>query len=158
MDRLSKCAHLIALPAQFSTITLSPIFISEIYRLHGMAKTIVSDRDRVFVSRFWKEIFRLYGTKLAFSSAYHPQSDGQTEVTNRILETYLWCFVGDSPQLWVRYLPLAEFWYNSTFQSAIKMTPYEVLYGRSLQTCAHTSLVPPLWLLSMRLLHRKNRY
>lgn len=130
VDRLSKYSHFIALPAQFSAVTLAPIFISEIYRLHGMPKSIVSDRERVFVSQFWKELFRLHGTKLAFISAYHPQSDGQTEVTNRILETYLRCFVCDSPQLWVRYLPLAEYWCNSTFQSTIKLTPFEVLYGR----------------------------
>lgn len=59
VDRLSKYAHFVALPGQFSTVTLAPIFISEIYRLHGMPKTIVSDRDRVFVSKFWRELFRL---------------------------------------------------------------------------------------------------
>lgn len=130
IDRLSKYAHFVALPGQFSATTLAPIFLTEIYRLHGMPKTIVSDRDSVFVSTFWGELFRLHGTKLAFSSAYHPQTDGQTEVTNRILETYLRCLVGDSPHLWVRYLPLAEYWYNSTYQSSLRMTPFEVLYGR----------------------------
>lgn len=80
--------------------------------------------------KFWCELFRLSGTKLAFSRAYHPQSDGQTEVTNQILETYLRCFVGDTPKLWVHYLHSAEYWYNSCFQSAIKMTPFEALYGR----------------------------
>lgn len=83
------------------------------------------------MSKFWREMFRLSGTTLAFSSAYHLQTDGQTEVKNRILETYLRCFVGDAPNRWVQYLHLAEFWYNTSFQSAIKMTPFEALYGRS---------------------------
>lgn len=130
IDILSKYAHFVALPSQFSAVTLAPIFISEIYRLHGMPKSIVSDRDHVFVSHFWRELFRLHGTKLAFSSAYHPQSNGQTEVANRILESYLRCFVGDSPHHWLRYLPLAEFWFNSTDQFSLCSTPFEVLYGR----------------------------
>lgn len=130
IDRLTKYAHFIALPAHYSAVSLAPVFMSEIYRLHGMPKTIVSDRDRVFVSRFWQELFKLNGTTLCFSSAYHPQSDGQTEVTNRILQTFLRCFVSDTPKLWVSMLPLAEHWYNSSYQSAIKMTPFEALYGR----------------------------
>lgn len=130
IDRLTKYAHFIALPAHYSAVSLAPVFMSEIYRLHGMPKTIVSDRDRVFVSRFWQELFKLNGTTLCFSSAYHPQSDGQTEVTNRILQTFLRYFVSDTPKLWVSMLPLAEHWYNSSYQSAIKMTPFEALYGR----------------------------
>jgi len=95
-----------------------------------MPRTIVSDRDRLFVSQFWRELFKLQGTTLAFSSAYHPQTDGQAEVTNRILETYLRCFVSDNPKLWVSFLPLAEYWYDTSYQSAICMTPFEALYGR----------------------------
>lgn len=130
VDRLTKYAHFLALPAQFSAATLAPIFLSEIYKLHGMPKSIVSDRDRVFLSHFWRELFRLMGTTLAYSSTYHPQSDGQTEVTNRILETYLRYFVSDSPAAWTQFFPLAEYWYTSSYQSAIKMTPFEALYGR----------------------------
>lgn len=131
VDRLTKYAHFLALPTQFFAATIAPIFLSEIYKLHGMPETIVIDHDRVFVSHFWRELFRLMGTTLAYSSAYHPQSDGQIEVINRILENYLRCFVSETPNLWHKFLHLAEYWYNSSFQSAIKMTPFEALYGRS---------------------------
>lgn len=127
IDRLTRYAHFIALPTQFTAISLAQVFLAEIYRLHGMPKPIVSDRDRVFVSKFWRELFRLNGTKLAFRSAYHPESDGQTMVTNRILETYRRCYVSDAPKQWVHFLHLAEYWYNSSFQSAIKMPPFEAL-------------------------------
>lgn len=131
VDRLSKYAHFIALPTNFSATTIAPIFLAKIYRLHGMPKTIVSDCDCVFVSKFFQELFKLNGTKLCFNSAYHPPTDGQTEVLNRVLETYLRCFVCDSPKLWLQFLHLAEYWYNSSYQSAIRMSPFEALYGRA---------------------------
>ncbi|KAL0431502.1 UNVERIFIED_CONTAM: Transposon Ty3-G Gag-Pol polyprotein [Sesamum radiatum] len=129
VDRLTKYAHFIGLTS-FSASSLAATFAVEIYRLHGMPKSIVSDRDPLFLSRFWRELFRLSGTKLAYSSAYHPQSDGQTEVLNRVLETYLRCFVSDEPRLWFQFLHLAEFWYNSNHHSAIGMSPFQPLYGR----------------------------
>lgn len=130
VDRLSKYSHFVSLPAQFSTATLAPIFIAEIFHLHGMPKSFVSDRDRIFISKFWRELFRSSGTTLKFSSAYHPETDGQSEVTYRTLETYLRCFVCDVPKRWVQYLPLAEYWYNTKYHFALRLTPFEVLYGR----------------------------
>lgn len=130
VDRLTKYGHFIALPSGYSAIHIAVIYMTEIYKLHGIPKSIVSDRDRVFISKFWKELFRLSGTQLAFSSAYHPQSDGQTEVTNHTLETYLRCYVTDTPRNWLQYLHLAEYWYNTTYHSAIQMTPFQALYGR----------------------------
>jgi hypothetical protein len=101
VDCFSKSAHFIRLPSSYTAVSLAPLFLAEIYRLHGMPKTIVSDRDKIFVSKFWKEIFKLSGTTLAFSSAYHPELDGQTEVVNRILQTYLRCFACDDPKCWL---------------------------------------------------------
>jgi len=131
VDRFSKSAHFIPLSSSYTAVSLAPLFLTEIYCLHGMPKTIVSDRDRIFVSKFWKEIFKLSGTTLAFSSAYHPESDRQTEVVNRILQTYLQCYACDDPKRWLNYLHIAEFWYNTSYQSSIRMTPFEALYGRS---------------------------
>ncbi|KAL0319962.1 UNVERIFIED_CONTAM: Retrovirus-related Pol polyprotein from transposon.6 [Sesamum radiatum] len=130
VDRLTKYAHFIGLPPRFSASSLAGTFAVEIYRLHSMPRSIVSDRDPLFLSTFWCELFRLSGTRLAFSSAYHPQSDGQTEVLNRVLETYLRCFVNEEPCLWFRFLHLAEFWYNSSHHSSIGMSPFHALYGR----------------------------
>ncbi|KAJ0575909.1 putative nucleotidyltransferase, Ribonuclease H [Helianthus annuus] len=129
VDRLSKFAHFIALPAHYTAFSLATVFLKEVFKLHGLPKTIVSDRDPIFVSRFWKELFKQMGTKLIHSSAYHPQTDGQTEVVNRCLETYLRAFIFDTPSKWERYLYMAEFSYNTNFHGAINMTPFKALYG-----------------------------
>ncbi|KAL0340385.1 UNVERIFIED_CONTAM: hypothetical protein Sradi_4555300 [Sesamum radiatum] len=109
VDRLSKSAHFVGLPSRFSAASLTAAFATEIYLLHGMPKTIVSDRDPLFLSHFRQELFKINGTSLAFSSAYHPQSDGQTEVLNRVLETFLCCFISEEPKRWMRFMHLAEF-------------------------------------------------
>lgn len=85
----------------------------------------------VFTSLFWQELFKLMGTELCLSTAYHPQSDGQTEIVNKCLENYLRCMCGDCPKQWVNWLSLAEWWYNSSYHSSIKTTPFYAVYGHN---------------------------
>jgi len=99
IDRLSKFGHFIALKAYFNSKCVAEAFINHVAKLHGFPKTIVFDRDRVFISSLWQHLFKAQGTTLAMSSAYHPQSDGQTEVLNKTLEMYLRCYVFENPKL-----------------------------------------------------------
>lgn len=108
-DRLTKFSHFIAMPSKFSAKDLAIRFSVEIFRLHGIPKSIVSDRDPLFLSTFWKEQFRVQGTTLKYSSAYHPETDGQTEVVNIFLETYLRCCTSENPKKWFKFLHLEEF-------------------------------------------------
>lgn len=89
LDRQSKYAHFGALPSNFNTVMVANLFIDMVVKLHGIPRSIVFDRDRVFTSKFWKELHKKSGTTINLTSAYHPQSDGQTEVLNRSLEQYL---------------------------------------------------------------------
>ena len=111
--------------------TVAKLFLDNVYRLHGLPQTIISDRDRIFTSQFWQTLFKLAGVDLRLSTSYHPQTDGQTERLNQCLETYLRCFVHACPTKWLQWLPLAEFWYNSSLHSALGHSPSEVLYGRA---------------------------
>lgn len=101
----------------------------EIFRLHELALAIISDRDKIFTSKVWQELFKLCHTELRLSSAYHPQTDGQTERVNQCLEGYLRCALHSCPCNWSKWLALAEYWYNTSFHSVVGRAPFEVIYG-----------------------------
>ncbi|KAG8501005.1 hypothetical protein CXB51_003048 [Gossypium anomalum] len=130
IDKLTKSAHFIPVRMDFSLDKLAELYISEIVRLHGVPLSIISDRDPRFTSRFWKKLQKALGTKLSFSTAFHPQTDGQSEKVIQVLEDMLRCCVLEFQGSWEKYLPLVEFAYNNSYQSSLKMAPYEALYGR----------------------------
>jgi transposase InsO family protein len=130
VDRFSKYCHFIPLAHPYSAESVAQAFFTEIVRLHGIPQSMVSDRDSVFTSTFWRELMRLTGPKLHMTSTFHPQSDGQTEAANKVIVMYLRCFTGDRPRQWLRWLPWAEYIYNTAYQSSLKDTPFKVVYGR----------------------------
>jgi hypothetical protein len=134
IDRLTKIAHFLSVKTYYPVITYAQIYIARILSLHGVPKTILSDNGPQFVSKFWEELHKSLGTKLLHSSAYHPQTSGQNERVNQILEVMLRACVLEYPQKWDECLPLAEFSYNNSYQESIKMAPFEALYGRRCRT------------------------
>ena len=134
VDRLTKNAHFLAVNLRMSMVKLAQLYISEIVRLHGVPSSIVSDRDPRFTSRFWQTLQGAMGSRLAMSSAYHPQTDGQSERTIQSLEDLLRTCVLDHLGTWDEVLPLVEFTYNNSFHTSIGMAPYEALYGRRCRT------------------------
>lgn len=129
VDRFTKYAHFIPLKHPFTTQGVARLIMDNVVKLHGFPKSIVSDRDRIFTSVFWKELFALFDTTLMRSSTYHPKTDGQSERVNQCLEMYLRCSVHDSPKKWKSWLSLAEIWYNTSFHTALGCSPFKALYG-----------------------------
>lgn len=130
VDRLSKCAHFIGLAHPFTAIQVAQAYLDNIFKLHGWPRSIVSDKDVVFLSHFWQALFSLHGIDLLLSSAYHPATYGQTEVVNRCLETYLRCMCGKKEKDWSLWLPFSEWWYNTHYHTSSQKTPYEIVYNQ----------------------------
>jgi hypothetical protein len=136
VDKLSKMVHIAACKTEINAIDSAKLFMHEVHRLHGMPRKIVSDRDGRFTGNFFKEVTRLMGTRQAFSTAFHPQTDGQTERMNRVLEDMLRHYVGPYHNDWDDYLGLAEFAINNAFQASIQNTPFMMVYGQHPNTPA----------------------
>jgi transposase InsO family protein len=115
VDRFSKYAHFVPLGHPYTATSVAKVIFEEIVRLHGLPESIVNDRDPVFTSKFWTELFKLSGVKLHLTPAFHPQSDGQVEVVNKVITMYLRCLIGDRLRQWLKWLPWAEYCYNTAF-------------------------------------------
>jgi transposase InsO family protein len=129
VDRLKKTSHFLPVKTNHPIFVYAQLYVARILSLHGVPKTIVSDRGQQFVSKFWEELHKSLGTKLLHSLAYHPQTSGQTERVNKILEDILQACVLEFSQKWDDCLPLAEFSYNNNYQESVKMALFEALYG-----------------------------
>jgi hypothetical protein len=105
VDHFTKYAHFIPLKHPYTAISVARVLFDIVVKLHGLPQSIVSDRDKVFTSSVWKELFKLMGVQLHLSTAYHPQTDSHTKRVNQCLEMYLRCSVGDSPAKWKSWLP-----------------------------------------------------
>jgi transposase InsO family protein len=134
MDRLTKVAYFIPVKTTCSGARLAELYMARIVCLHGVSKKIMSDRGSQSTSRFWQKLHECLDTKLNFSSAYHPQADGQTERTNQVLEEMLRACALKHGGSWDKSLPYANFSYNNSYQASLKMTPFEALNGRKCRT------------------------
>ncbi|GJT99677.1 putative reverse transcriptase domain-containing protein [Tanacetum coccineum] len=130
IDRLTKSAHFLPMRETDSTEKLTRLYMKEIVARHGIPVSIISDRDSHFTSRVWQSLHKALGTQLNLSTAYHPQTDGQSERTIQTLEDMLRACVIDFGNGWDRHLPLVEFSYNNSYHTSIKAAPFEALYDR----------------------------
>lgn len=125
MDHLSKRAHFVTMSNLMLVVFVAHTFSKHVVKHHRILRTLVSDRDRIFMSSFWRDLFCLQGTTLKHSSTYYLQ----TEVVNQCLKEYLHCFIMTKPSNWSKYLHLVEYWYNSFKHSSIGMLSFEATFG-----------------------------
>ncbi|GJT19478.1 putative reverse transcriptase domain-containing protein [Tanacetum coccineum] len=130
VDRLTKSAHFLPIRENDPLDKLARLYLNRIVARHGIPVSIICDRDGRFTSNFWKSFQKALGTDISMSTAYHPETDGQSERTIQTLEDMLRACVIDFGKGWVKHLPLAEFSYNNSYHASIKAAPYEALYGR----------------------------
>jgi hypothetical protein len=138
VDRLTKVAHFIPVKTTYTSAKLAEIYMKRIVCLHGVPKSIMSDRGTQFTSHFWKQLHESLETRLEFSTAFHPQTNGQTKRVNQVLEDMLRACALDYGSSWDDNLPYAEFSYNNSYEASIEMAPFEALYGKKCTT-------PLLW-------------
>jgi hypothetical protein len=129
VDRLTKMAHFVPCKKTSSSEDTARLFLDNVYRYHGLPDDIVSDRGTQFVSKFWRSLFEILKVDIKLSSAFHPQTDGQTERVNQVLEQYLRCSINYQQDDWTVYLSLAEFAYNNTLHASTQKTPFFSNYG-----------------------------
>jgi hypothetical protein len=130
VDRLTKMVHLVPTTTDVSAEGTAKLYVDNVFRHHGLQDEFVSDRDVRFTSRFWQQVLSLVGTRQSMSTAFHPQSDGQTERVNRVLEEFLRSYVGPTQDDWDELLPLAEYAINNSVHTSTKFTPFFLNSGQ----------------------------
>ena len=140
VDRMSKMVHLLPTTQNVTAPGVAQLYQDRIFALHGVPDDIISDRDTKFTSAFWQNLQKLLGTNLKLSTAFHPQTDGQTERMNSVLEDMLRHYVSPDQLNWDNFLSLAEFSMNNCYKSSIKCTPFQLVYGKNPQTPATAHL------------------
>ncbi|MBW0586744.1 hypothetical protein O181_126459 [Austropuccinia psidii MF-1] len=130
VDRFSKMEIFIPTMSSITSLDLSHLFIKNIFSKNGLPSSIVSDRGPIFVSSFWTNLCQQLKISRDLSTPYHPETDGQTERVNKILEQYLQLYVSYHQDDWNTWLPLAEFAYNNSAHSSTKRSPFFNVYGR----------------------------
>ena len=129
VDRLTKSAHFIPMKIKDPMDKLARLYVQNVICLHGVPQAIISERDSHFTLRFWQSLQKEMGINLKFSTAFHPQTDGQSEQTNQISEDMLQACMFEFKGSWIQYMSLIEFAYNNSYQVTIEMPPYEAIYG-----------------------------
>jgi len=124
VDSAGKCSHFVETVTTVTAAGAANLYLRNIWKLHGLPRKVVSDRGPQFVTAFMKELYRLLGIEAATSTAYHPQTDRQTERVNQELEQYLRLFIGERQDDWYTFLPLAEFSYNNYVHSSTQQMPF----------------------------------
>lgn len=130
-DRLTKMVHFAPCHKETDTLTVAKLFVKHVFANHGLPTVCITDRDARFTSQLWLDLQAQIGTNHKLSTAFHPQTDGQTERVNRVLEEYLRSFVNSTQSDWDEWLPLAEFAYNNSYHEAVGTTPFHLNYGRA---------------------------
>ena len=156
VDRLTKSAHFIPMREMDDMETLARLYLKEIVSRHRVPISIISDRDSRFTSRFWQSMQKALGTQIDMSTAYHPQTDGQSERTIQTLEDMLRACVIDFGKGWEKHLPLVEFSYNNSYHASIKAAPYEALYGRKCRSPVCWAEVGEAQLTGPEIIHETN--
>lgn len=131
VDRYQKYDHCMVLGHPFIAQQVAQVFMNEVFKLHGVLKNIVSDRDPLFLNSFWKSFFTLQGFTLNYSSFYHLQSDGQLKILNKCLETYLRCYTGTEPKFWSNWLVLAKWWCSTQPSRCPSLKPCMAMHHHS---------------------------
>jgi len=134
VDRFTESANFIPVKTRYRPPEYADLYVAEIVQLHGIPKTIISDRGPQFTAHFWERMHKSLGTSLVRSAAYHPQTSGQTKRLNQVLEDMLRACVLSSKGSWEAWLPLAEFSYNNSYQESVKMASFEALYAWKCRT------------------------